>query len=174
MFKVILGVLLFTIITLVVFINIDPNISHSLISSSSMGSLFTVSIEGQVVNPGTYVMERGQTLGDLIDVSGGTTDLADPLAFHQSVELIHALSYYIAPATDPSDVCGETLFLKVGLNTGTKEALMGLETIGASLAQSIIDYRDTSGTYDYLEEIMNVSGIGNSTFSKIKNHITLA
>jgi competence protein ComEA len=63
--------------------------------------------------------------------------------------------------------------VKVGINTGSKEELMTLNSIGASIAQSIIDYRTSEGEFTYLEDIMSVSGIGNSTFSKIKNHINL-
>jgi|688.fasta_scaffold58099_2 competence protein ComEA len=173
MFKVMIGVLIFTVVTIFIFINIDPNISQTSISLSSELDIFTASINGEVLYPGTYLLEKDKVLEDLIVKAGGVTTNADQDAYRLSIELKHTLTYYIAPLHNPNDVCGDELLVKVGINTGSKEELMTLNSIGASIAQSIIDYRTSEGEFTYLEDIMSVSGIGNSTFSKIKNHINL-
>lgn len=61
----------------------------------------------------------------------------------------------------------------ISINNGTLEELMTLDGIGKSKAQAIIDYREENGEFKNLEDIMNVSGIGENAYSKIKNHIKL-
>lgn len=61
----------------------------------------------------------------------------------------------------------------ISINKGTKEELMTLSGIGESKANLIINYRNEVGGFKTLEELKNVKGIGNSTFEKIKNNITL-
>lgn len=62
---------------------------------------------------------------------------------------------------------------KVSINNATKEDLMSLTGIGESKANAIINYRNENGLFKQIEDIKNVSGIGDSVFEKIKNNITL-
>ena len=61
----------------------------------------------------------------------------------------------------------------ISINTATKEQLMTLNGIGESKANNIIKYREENGLFENLEDIMNVSGIGESAYSKIKDYIKL-
>ena len=71
-------------------------------------------------------------------------------------------------AAEVSDKSG-----KVDINTATRDELMSLSGIGASKADAIITYRDTEGAFAAEEDIKKVSGIGESTFEKIKDQITV-
>ncbi len=62
---------------------------------------------------------------------------------------------------------------KININTASKELLMTLSKIGESKAQSIISYREEKGSFKTIEEIKNVSGIGDALFESIKNYITV-
>ncbi len=62
---------------------------------------------------------------------------------------------------------------KISLNTGTQEELLTLPGIGESKAQAIIKYREENGGFKTIEEIKNISGIGESTFEKFKDYITV-
>ncbi len=175
MFKVMIGVLFFTIVTLVVFLNLDPNIvQQSTNEVSSLSNNFvTATLSGEIQKPGTYILETDSPLSSLIALAGGITTNADEEAFHQDVIVIAGNHYYIAPKFDPNDVCGTTTLVKVGLNSGNREALMSLSNIGSSLANAIVDHRQTQGSFTFIEQIMDVPGIGQSTFTRIKNHINL-
>ena len=59
------------------------------------------------------------------------------------------------------------------INTATAEQLMQLPDIGSTLAQRIIEYRQTHGKYQKLQDITKVKGIGKKTFDKIKDKISL-
>ena len=61
----------------------------------------------------------------------------------------------------------------VSINSANLEALMSLPSIGESKAKSIIKYREENDGFKQIEDIMNVSGIGNALFGKIKDFITL-
>lgn len=60
---------------------------------------------------------------------------------------------------------------KVNLNTATKEELMTLPGVGQSKAALIIQYREEHGKFQTIEDIMNISGIKEGLFGKIKDYI---
>ncbi len=62
---------------------------------------------------------------------------------------------------------------KININTATSEELQTLSGIGESKAQAIIYYRNTNGPFNSIEEIVNVSGISENLFAKIKEDITV-
>lgn len=62
---------------------------------------------------------------------------------------------------------------KININTASLEELQTLSGVGASKAQSIIDYRNEFGKFSKIEDILNVSGIGESVYEKIKDSITI-
>src|SRR3989344_3249293 len=63
---------------------------------------------------------------------------------------------------------------QININTADKPALETLSGIGPSKAQAIIDYRTQNGPFATIEEINNVSGIGDATYNNIKDHITVS
>ena len=62
---------------------------------------------------------------------------------------------------------------KININTASKEELLTLTGIGESKAIAIINYRNNNGFFKKIDDILNVSGIGNSIFEKIKDSITI-
>lgn len=61
----------------------------------------------------------------------------------------------------------------ISINTATKEELTTLNSVGEAKALSIIAYRESNGPFKSIEEIKNVSGIGDALFEKIKDSITI-
>lgn len=66
-----------------------------------------------------------------------------------------------------------TEFGKININTAGQQQLMLLPDIGETLAQAIIDYRETNGQFIDVQDICNVKGIGEKTFEQIRDYITV-
>ena len=174
--KIFAVVLVVTIAMIVVLQFIDPNVAAnaaqtttSLVSSTSI----SVTIDGEVTRPGTYMMDPNTTLESLIEVASGTTSNADELAYDTSYVLADGLSFYIAPKYDNSDVCSLEPIQKVNINTDNETKLSTVSGISSTIAGKIVSYRNTNGSFRRIEDVKEVSGIGNATFEKIKNYIVL-
>lgn len=61
----------------------------------------------------------------------------------------------------------------VNINTATTKELLSITGIGESKASNVIKYREENGNFSSIEDIKNVSGIGDSLFEKIKKYITV-
>ena len=74
-----------------------------------------------------------------------------------------------------NDACitNQTVQGKISINTATLQELMTLPGIGESKAKDILSYREKNGPFQKIEDIMNISGIGESLFVKIKEDITV-
>jgi competence protein ComEA len=73
----------------------------------------------------------------------------------------------------PSTTSGADAQGKININTADAGTLQQLNGVGPSTAQKIIDYRASVGAFHAIEDIMNVSGIGQKTFEKLKPNITV-
>ena len=76
-------------------------------------------------------------------------------------------------ATGNSSSKSEKITTKININTASVEELQTLKGIGPATAKSIILYREEYGAFSAIEEIMNVKRIGEKTFAKIKERITV-
>lgn len=81
---------------------------------------------------------------------------------------LHPVSLY-AKDTEANKASTE----KINLNTATEEQLQSLPGIGPSSAKNILEYRNKAGKFNRIEEIINVKGIGEKKFQKIKDRLTL-
>lgn len=73
--------------------------------------------------------------------------------------------------TQPSESQQPASPAQININTATVQQLQLLPGIGEALAQRIIDYRETNGNFSAIEELLNVSGIGEKKFADIKDFI---
>lgn len=139
-----------------------------------------VYVTGEIVNPGVYYLNEGARLYELIDIAGGLSDMADinKLNLAQSLKDSDKIDIPKKENKSEEEISNNNerdLDLdnnKVNINVATKEELMGLSGIGASTADKIIKYREKN-TFTYIEDIMDVPGIGESKFNNIKDSISV-
>lgn len=106
----------------------------------------------------------GQFLKSRSDVTEALSEY-EPLSF-DNVEEIYA------EAEKASENRGEAEY-KVNINTAGVEQLCELENIGEKTAKSIVEFRNKSGAFKNIQEIMLVEGIGEKTFSQISKNLTV-
>uniref|UniRef100_A0A7C4U478 Helix-hairpin-helix DNA-binding motif class 1 domain-containing protein n=1 Tax=Caldisericum exile TaxID=693075 RepID=A0A7C4U478_9BACT len=140
-----------------------------------------VYVTGEVKHPDVYELDTDSIVKDAIEKAGGTTEKADLIAINLAKRLSDG-EQVIVPSKEQTAVNGtgnaqisgsnSAKSGKININTASKEELMNLPGIGDVKAQAIIDYRTKNGTFKDIHEIVNVSGIGEKTFEKIKDLIT--
>ncbi len=175
MYKVIIGVVIAAAVLIIGFMMIDPKVNNNQTTNTQQtvdsGSAYT--IEGEVNKPGTYVLSDGITMGDLIRAGGGLTNNADDLAFFEQASLKAGNTYYIASKYDATDICNNEPIAKVNINSDTADTLTNVNGITTSIASSIVSYRTSNGVFQTVEQLMEVYGIGNATYRKVRNFVTL-
>lgn len=140
-----------------------------------------VYICGQVACPGVYELPVDARVFAAIELAGGLTAEADPAGVNQAQTLTDGQMLYIPAVGESSSIGngtsltddGESGGSKVNINTADLEALMSLPGIGQGKAQSILDYRQEHGSFQSIEEIMEVDGIKEGTYTKFKDKITI-
>ena len=110
---------------------------------------------------------------DSINAAAGVNSNADALAYFPEATLKSGTTYYIAGKYDDTDVCSKNEISKVNVNEDDATTLMTVNGITTSIASSIVSYRTENGIFDTLEELMEVYGIGNATYHKIRNYVVL-
>ncbi len=131
---------------------------------------YYVDIKGEIILPGVYLVKSNFLIKDVIEMAGGLTPDAD-ISNINLAEVITNNQMIIIPINNNKQI--ENNSNLININTATKEQLIQLESIGESKANNIIDYITNKGSFKTIEELKNVSGIGNEIYKKIKDFITV-
>lgn len=127
----------------------------------------TAHIKGEVVNPGVYTLENDSRINDIVNAAGGFTDDADTFDINLSEKLLDEEVVFI-----PKKSVSSTGAV-VNINTADAAELDTLPGIGKTYAERIIKFRNECGNFRNIEQLLNVDGIGEKQFEKIKNLITV-
>lgn len=146
-----------------------------------------VYISGEILNSGVYDIKDGDRLDDLVKRAGGFTEKADINSINLALRLEDQMKIYIPNIDENQNIDTNNINLavsavtsnvsssqgqKVNLNLASKEELMSLPNIGEKRAQAILDYRQEN-KFTKIEDIKNVSGIGDKYFEAMKDLITV-
>lgn len=147
-----------------------------------------VYVTGAVINPDVYFLPFGSIIKDAILAAGGCTPDADLEGINQALQLKDQQQIRVPrlgeenpppPVQDGTDNMAQEQGSKpvfaeasrININYATLEELDSLPGVGPVIGQRIIDYRENVGGFKTVDEITQVSGIGEATLAKIRDSI---
>lgn len=137
-----------------------------------------VDVAGWVRRPGVYEFDEGARVIDAIDAAGGarsgalleSLNLAAPLADGIQI-LVPREGETVAPPASVGAVAGVAGLINV--NSATPTELEELPGVGEVIAQAIVDYRTENGPFASVDQLLDVSGIGDATLENIRELVTV-
>ena len=148
-----------------------------------------VYICGAVMAPGVYEVPQGSRIYEVVRMAGGLTEQASKSSVNQAETVYDGQMIFlptleeaaagigadaVSHAIGDADVSVEkevTTDNRVNINTATLSELMTLSGIGQTKAERILAYRNAHGNFSSVEEIMNVDGIKEGLYNRIKDNI---
>jgi competence protein ComEA len=138
------------------------------------GAAIFVHVLGAVEHPGLYELREGDRAVDAVAAAGGFLDTADQTQLNLARFVVDGEQISVpvigeAPVSAP----GLTAQGLVNINTADTATLETLPRVGPAMAARIIAWRESNGRYTTVEDLMNVSGIGDRTFEGLKDLVTV-
>lgn len=140
-----------------------------------------VYMTGAVAKPGVYALSEGDRVYQAVEMAGGLlsdaeakgVNMAAPLQDGQTTIIPKKGEAPLSNTSQPVEGTQTTKSGKVNINTATVQELDRLNGIGPTIAQRIIEYRQSHGPFQRLEDLKKVSGIGEKKYADLKDSICL-
>lgn len=151
------------------------------VDNEDVPSQIVIDVKGAVKQPGVYTMMSGERVIDAIEKAGGLLpdaeenqiNLAGLLKDEMVIYVPHEGEEMTELAIQSNGGFSSEDNGKVRINHASAEELQQLQGIGPSKASAIIGYREEHGPFQTVEELTQVSGIGEKTLENIKDQITV-
>ena len=155
-------------------VNLPP--PTPVLAESQPASQVVVYVSGEVMRPGVYTLNSEHRVAEALGAAGGPTADADLDRINLAMRLndedqIHVPSIVGGGSVQPAGSFPSTDSGKLNVNAATVEELESLPGIGASRAAAIVEYRKTHGPFQRVEDLVEVSGIGDGILGSIRNLI---
>ena len=144
----------------------------------------TVDVKGAVQKPGVYTLPASSRVTDAVKAAGSFLGEADKNSVNLAQKVADEQVVYVAKvgeavsavtATPATSTASETHSSqgKINLNKATLADLQTISGIGEKRAQDILDYRDSNGGFKSVDDLSNVSGIGDKTLERLRAEVTV-
>lgn len=162
----------------------EENLEHT---EKSLSEWIYVDVCGAVESPGVYRIEAGSRVFQVLEQAGGCTDDASLETVNQADLLMDGQKIRIYTREEAEQMKNDLQEESQGMETGSgtssdgrvdinragKEELMTLTGVGETRAQAILAYRESHGKFSSVEELMQVEGIKEKTYEKLKDQIRI-
>ncbi|MGE6828917.1 helix-hairpin-helix domain-containing protein [Priestia megaterium] len=155
--------------------------SSDQVISSQDSPFVMVDIKGAVQKPGVYQLPKDARVKDALAQAGGATKEADLRQLNLASKLQDEMAVYIPAAGEEIPPSSPVSSISssgtsndqplVNINTANTDELQTLNGIGPSKASAIVSYREENGLFQTVEDLGQVSGIGEKSLEKIKAQI---
>ena len=176
-------------------ISVEKNIESQ---NEKIEEYIYVDVKGSVKKPNVYKLLKGSRVNDAVNEAGGLLKTANTrfinlskvlndgevIVIYSNDEIKNAKktnTIYVETPCICEEVKNDSCYneitnnenSKININTASLDQLMSLNGIGESKANAIIEYRQINGYFSKVEDIINVNGISETIYDKIKNDITV-
>ena len=140
-------------------------------------SFVVVDVIGPVRHPGLYTLPAGSRIADAVQAAGGVKgdrpklNLAQILEDGQQIDVAGS-QVAASPAVSGAATSSAQSDGKINLNTATASQLEELPRVGPVMANKIIEFREQHSGFRTVDQLREVSGIGDATFAQIAPHVT--
>lgn len=159
--------------------------SKTVTKETATTTTITVDVKGAVKHPAIYSLAKDSRVDDAIKLAGGLTAQADTKLINLARKLSDEQVIYVASigevipnhldidATTKTSSDTQIKSDKININTADVTELQKLSGVGLKKAQDIINYREQNGNFKSIDDLVNVSGIGEKSIEKLKESITV-
>jgi competence protein ComEA len=146
---------------------------------SASEATILVDVTGWVRRPGVYEFDAGARVIDGIEAAGGARPGAELEALNLAAPLVDGTQVFVPkqgaapPSAVSSGSVGGASGGLVNVNTATAAELEALPGVGEVTAQAIIDYRTENGPFTSVDELLDVTGIGDVTLENLRDLVTV-
>ena len=168
-----------------IIVETEEKIEEKEIDKNRQIETIKIHIAGQVKNPGIIELDSGSRISDAIEKAGGVTERANLDEINLAYILEDGQKLYIPNIEEKNkeyimEENGENIIQetnssginkKIDINKSDKEGFESIPGIGPSMAEKIINYRNENGEFKSIDELKNVSGIGEKKFESMKEYI---
>ena len=164
----------------------DPSAEGNDVEEDARPKVMYTDIKGSVKEPGIYSFSSEERVYDVLKRAGGLLEEADSDRINFSAKIEDQQVLYIpAVGEEPPEhlnqsaspegkqSTADTEPSKININTATPSELQQIPGIGSVKAQEIIRFREENGSFQKVEDLQEISGIGEKTVEKLKNFVTI-
>ncbi|SEA96047.1 competence protein ComEA [Thalassobacillus cyri] len=133
-----------------------------------------VDVKGAVIKPGVYELSAGSRVADAIQLAGGMRKEADPTSVNLAQRLIDEMMIIVNSYGNTEQGGSESVKNdKIRINYADVNEIQQLDGIGESKAKAIVQHREENGMFQTMDDLLDVSGIGEKTLENIGDSIQI-
>ena len=164
----------------------DPSAEGNDVEEDARPKVMYTDIKGSVKEPGIYSFSSEERVYDVLKRAGGLLEEADSDRINFSAQIEDQQVLYIPAvgeelpehldqlaSSEGKQPTADSEPPKININTATPSELQQIPGIGSVKAQEIIRFREENGSFQKVEDLQEISGIGEKTVEKLKNFVTI-
>ncbi|QGH34992.1 hypothetical protein GI584_13500 [Gracilibacillus salitolerans] len=156
----------------------EENNSEMLEEEELVPTEYKIDIKGEIKNPGVYQVTENDRVEDVIHLAGGFSSNADNQMINLAERVYDEMVIYVPAKGENAEEKQQVIDTgnddqQVKVNIASIEEMQTIPGIGEVKANAIIEYRETYGRFEKLEDLTKVSGIGDKTVEKLEEYVRI-